>query len=385
MKRSIAFLTVITAALLLSVSICSPAASAQSNGKILTHPPIQLIRGAFPGPPPSAETPGSLACVYKLVKQVKDCPIATSKNLPTGGVGAVVLVDAFDQPDAVSDLQAYAKQFGIKYKSFQVVFATGKRPSYNSGWALEEALDIEMAAAMAPKAKIYLVEAATNNNGDLYFAEQVAAKLVQKAGSGVISNSWQGSEYSGEIQDGKKYFSTSGVVYTASSGDGGYNNTGFPAVFNNVISAGGTYILRNSGKYVNEIYWSGGGSGESVYVPRPTYQNIIKSIVGAKRGVPDISAAATNVAMYDTSASGCGGWCLVSGTSISSPLLAGMIDAAGSKAKSSTAELAKIYADYANKKNYKAEWRDITGPPPHCKVGWDFCDGVGSVQGYKGK
>src|ERR1700722_7537633 len=46
------------------------------------------------GPPPGTETPGSLACVYKLVKGPKGCPIDTSTTVPTGGVGAIAIIDA---------------------------------------------------------------------------------------------------------------------------------------------------------------------------------------------------------------------------------------------------------------------------------------------------
>src|SRR5277367_5086093 len=158
------------AALLVACACFSGAACAQSSARFYAQPPIHIINGPDvnpSGPPPSAETPGSIACVYQLVKQKKGCPIKTSTALPTGGVGAIALVDAFDNPDAVSSLKVFAKQFGIKKYNFKVVFATGKRPQYNSGWALEEALDIEMAVAMAPKAKVYLVEAATNSGDDL--------------------------------------------------------------------------------------------------------------------------------------------------------------------------------------------------------------------------
>ena len=79
-----------------------------------------------------------------------------------------------------------------------------------------------MAASMAPSAKIYLVEAKDNSGTELYFAETVAAKLVAKAGGGVVSNSWQGGEYPGELNDEKTYFSHPKVVYVASSGDGGW-------------------------------------------------------------------------------------------------------------------------------------------------------------------
>jgi hypothetical protein len=67
-----------------------------------------------------------------------------------------------------------------------------------------------------------LVEAASNSGTDLYLAEQVAAKLVAAAGGGVISNSWQGSEYPGELNDEKTFFSHPNVVYFASSGDSGF-------------------------------------------------------------------------------------------------------------------------------------------------------------------
>jgi kumamolisin len=361
-------------------------ASAQDAPHFYAQPPIRIISGPElhpDGPPPGAETPGSISCLYKLVKPTPGCPTVTSKALPTGGVGAIALVDAFDNPQAVNDVKVWAKQFGIKKYSFKVVFATGHRPRFDANWALEEALDIEMAVSMAPKAKIYLVEAATNSSNDLYFAETVAADLVAKAGGGVISNSWQGGEYSGELGDEKTYFTHPGVVYFASSGDGGYKNTGVPAVFASVVAAGGTYIARDSkGKFLAENYWSGGGSGLSQFEPRPTYQNIIKNIVGSQRGVPDFSAVATNVVMYDASN---GGWFTVAGTSISSPLLAGIVNAAGSKAKSTAAELTEVYKDYADKNKYKADFRDIINPAPNCKKGWDYCDGVGAPITYKGK
>ena len=380
MRTRIALLAAAVALLAFAASV---PLQAQNAVHFYAHHPLWVVSGPFmdpAGPPPTVETPGSLACVYKLVKQTKGCP-RTSNILASGGVGAVAIVDAFDNPRAVADIKAYAQQYGIKKYNFKVVFASGHRPAYDSGWALEEALDIEMAVAMAPKAKIYLVEADTNSDTDLYFAETVAAKLVVKAGGGVISNSWQGGEYSGEDADGKKYFNQKGVVYFASSGDGGYNRTGFPAVSPYVIAAGGTWILRDSkGNFSSEVYWSGGGSGLSQFEARPKYQDIIKKIVGSKRGVPDFSGVGIHVGVYDN-----GGWFDVAGTSISSPLLAGIVNAAGSKMTSTNAELTQIYKDYANKTTYKAEFRDIVNPPPNCKKGWDLCDGVGSPLTYKGK
>ncbi len=61
-------------------------------------------------------------------------------------------------------------------------------------------MDIEYAFGMAPNAHIYLVEANSNNNSDLYAAEDKAAELLAAEGGGEASNSWQGGEYSGENQ-----------------------------------------------------------------------------------------------------------------------------------------------------------------------------------------
>src|ERR1700685_331525 len=47
-----------------------------------------------PQPPPGSETPGSLACVYKLVAGPSGCPIARSTTVPNGGIGAIAIVDA---------------------------------------------------------------------------------------------------------------------------------------------------------------------------------------------------------------------------------------------------------------------------------------------------
>jgi len=111
-------------------------------------------------PPPGNETPPSVACVYKLVKQIKGCPIGTTKNIPTGGVGAIAIVDAGDYPTAAQDLQTFSNYFGIPFNSadFQVVYANGKKPPVYSDWEVEESLDIEWAHAMAPAAKLFLVE-----------------------------------------------------------------------------------------------------------------------------------------------------------------------------------------------------------------------------------
>jgi kumamolisin len=336
------------------------------------------------GPPPGTETPGSVACVYELVKGPKGCPIATSTTVPTGGWGAIAIIDAGYYPTAKSDLDAFSKYFGIPQADFTVVYANGKRPPTYDGWLVEEALDIEWAHAMAPKAKLFLVEstlcdAGACNTDPTWQAVKVASELVAKNGGGVISMSWGDGEISSE-RDFSGFFTTPGVVYFAASGDSGIGGLIYPAAFKNVVSVGGTQFNRDSdGNFVSETY-GGGGGGISEYVPIPSYQTIIEKIVGEKRGNPDVSSDFCCTGIYLQ-----GQWGGVGGTSWSSPTFAGIVNAAGSKMMSTRDELTVIYKEYGNKKEYKSEFHDITEGSSYCTVGWNFCGGVGSPRTYKGK
>jgi kumamolisin len=368
--------------------IVVPESSIPRPGRIHTNyffaiPPVPNTTG---GPPPGSETPGSLACVYKLVKGPAGCPIATSTTVPTGGWGAIAIIDAGYYPTAKSDLHAFSKQFGIPDADFTVVYAQGKRPPVYEDWLGEEALDIEWAHSMAPKAKLFLVESklclsGTCNTDPYWDAVTVASKLVAKNGGGVISMSWGDSEASYDLKY-DKLFTQPGVVYFASSGDSGIGNSLYPTASPNVVSVGGTVFNRNSkGDFVSETYRTGWGGGDiSPFEPRPTYQNVIKNIVGSKRGYPDVASDFCCGAIYLQ-----GQWTSVGGTSWSSPTFAGIVNAAGGKMMSTHDELTVIYKEYTIKKEYHADFHDITAGDSHCKIGWDLCAGVGSPRTYKGK
>jgi kumamolisin len=175
---------------------------------------------------------------------------------------------------------------------------------------------------------------------------------------------------------------TPGVVYFAAAGDGGIGFTIHPGASPNVVAVGGTYFNRdsNTGNFLNEQYATdGGGGGISLYEPRPSYQDVIKKIVGSKRGIPDVASDFCCAAIYLQ------GWGEVAGTSWSSPTFAGIVNAAGQLQKSTKAELTMIYKEYANKQQRKAYFNDITQGDSRCKVGWDVCAGVGSPKTYAGK
>lgn len=336
-------------------------------------------------PNPGDETPGSLACVYQLVTGPSGCPIGTSKNLPTGGIGAIAIVDAGYYPTAQSDLTAFDAYFGIPDTTITQVWPGKKQPPSYSNWEVEEALDIEWAHAMAPQAKLFLVVSQLCNVGECatdptWAAINLAGKLVAANGGGVVSMSFGDAENAQEVNF-DKHMKHKGVVYFAASGDSGLNVTIYPGSSPNVVSVGGTYFNRDrNGNFTSEQYYTGGGGGAlSPYEPRPSYQSGISGIVGNQRGYPDVASDFCCAAIYLQ------GWISVGGTSWSSPTFAGIVNAAGSLQKSTAAELTMMYNELADQTQYAADFNDITTGDARCKVGWDICTGIGSPKTYAGK
>jgi subtilase family serine protease len=324
--------------------------------------------------------------VYKLTKPVTGCDPALAKATATGGSKAIAIVDAFDDPYATGELALFSSTFGLPVANFQVAYASGTQPPPAPlGWLVEIALDIEMAHAMAPNAKIYLVEAASDANTDLFAAVKVASQLVATAGGGEVSMSWGGSEWSGETAY-DSLFTTPGVVYFAASGDG--PGTIHPSVSPNVVAVGGTALRRDAvtGYLLQEDAWVDGGGGKSTYEKRPSYQAGVASIVGTQRGVPDVSAVADpNTGVWIASVY-CD-FCIVGGTSVATPVLAGIVNQAGSFASSTNAELTTIYNNLGVASDFLDIGKGFCGfyAGDAAVKGWDFCTGVGSPLGVQGK
>lgn len=305
-------------------------------------------------------------------------------GFPTGntaGAGmTIAIVDAYDLPTAENDLNVFSAQFGLPACTtangcFKKVNQTGgtKYPRYNSGWGLEIALDIEWAHAMAPGAKILLVEASSNSFTNLLAAEDYAA-----AHAGYVSNSWGGSESSGESSY-DAHFAHSGVSFFVSAGDAGLPAE-YPSASPNVISVGGTLLtFDTNGNLVSETGWTSGGGGCSQYETATTSQASFGGYAqvncAGKRATPDVSLDAdpnSGAAVYDSSTyNGQKGWYQVGGTSLSSPMWAGRAAVSG----------AFVNASYVYGNNLT--FRDITsgnnGAP--CLTGFDLCSGRGSWTG----
>jgi len=379
------------------------------------------------------ETPASLACHYGLVSagaNIPNCNPNSTTAVPAGGSNTIAIVDAYDDPSAPGDLAWFSLQFGVPLtvSQFQVVWANSSMSSCPGisgmgvptdpmgGWEIEESLDIEWAHAMAPDANIYLVEACSNSDTDLQQALLVANNLVQcgqteidpssdavgtcpagSTGKGEVSMSWGSGEFIGEnANDGcltadDSCFTTPGVVYFAAAGDS--PGVIWPGTSPNVVSAGGTTIRRNptTFNFIQEAAWVYGGGGESAIEPKPSYQSGVPN-----RAVPDLSFDAdpyTGVWVYDTFpiptlyGDEWPEWIVVGGTSVSAPSLAGIVNAAGSFAASTNAELTTIYHNQGTAAYFTRIPNGFCGFYMGFTAGpnWDFCTGVGVVNSYTGK
>lgn len=258
----------------------------------------------------------------------------------------IAIVDAFDHPNIAADLNSYSSQFGLPLCNsgnpcFQKVnqsgSANGPFPRADSGWALEIALDVEVAHAICPNCRILLVEANSNSLSNLSAAVRTAAKL----GANEISNSYGGSEFSSELSETYAApYNQPGIAVTVSSGDNGYGSFGFPAALSSVITVGGTTLTVGAGNtYGGESVWNGAGSGCSLYVSSPAWQSFLSACAG-KRGSADVAAdadPATGAAVYDSvKYQGRSGWMQIGGTSLSAPLIAGVYALAGGLPAGST-------------------------------------------------
>jgi subtilase family serine protease len=233
----------------------------------------------------------------------------------TGANQKIAIVDAYGNTSIQQDLNTFCTQFGLSSTTVQIL---GSNTGGDTGWALETALDVEWAHAIAPGATIILSVAASSSSTDLLKAVDAAVN----AGATVVSMSWGGPEFSG-MSNYDNHFNRANVTFTASSGDGGAG-VEWPAVSPYVVGVGGTTLyLDANGNRTSETAWSGSGGGTSSFYSEPAYQSGWQT--SNRRGVPDVSFLAdpnTGVLVYDSMN---GGWFVVGGTSASAPQWAALV------------------------------------------------------------
>jgi subtilase family serine protease len=295
----------------------------------------------------------------------------------TGAGETIAIVDSFGSPTIRSDLATFDKKFGYPAPPrFSIIAPAGQIPAFDpnnsnmTSWAGETTLDVEYAHALAPGASILLVETPTSENeGTSGFPQIVQAEeyVIDHGLGAVISQSFSATEetFAGYAQikplraaylDADSHH----VTVLAASGDEGATDytangsdfytrrvTSWPDSDPLVTGIGGTQLLESGGTYTSvawndtddqasDEYWGGStdpdplasGGGTSEYFARPSYQNGVKAVTGASRGVPDIAmSAACNgaVNVYSSFANGPAGWSLTCGTSESTPEFAAVV------------------------------------------------------------
>ncbi len=311
------------------------------------------------------------------------------------------------------DLQVFFKEIGVDLPQVSSVSVdhAGNSPSTVDSDG-EVVLDIEVAGAVAQKAKLVVYFAP--NNGDQGFLHAISAAIhdTQRKPS-VISISWGGPEMSNDTQGIRAFHSlfvqaaAAGITICVASGDHGTADQDFqqwdgvihidhPSSDDLVLSCGGTQITDS-----RDVVWNDGtafgpgqpggggwasGGGISTLLPVPAYQtgaNLRSSLVTGKtgRGVPDIAMSAVNYFTRVDGAEGPSG-----GTSAVAPLMAALVARLNQAKKKNAGFLNPfLYGAVA-----KGVVRDVTEGTNAIKntingydagPGWDACTGLGTPDG----
>ena len=302
-------------------------------------------------PPSTALTPAQLTTAYNL---------GPLRKRGIDGAGqTIVIVDSFGSPTITADLASFDSAFKLRAPaSLKIIRPAGPIPAYQdttnrSGWASETSMDVEWAHAMAPAASIVLVETPTaETEGLAGFPQIVTAEnyvLHHHLGQ-VISESFGATEET--FTSPAQLLSVRGpfelaerdhVTVLAAAGDDGSSGettnmnslyprpvVEWPASDPLVTAVGGTQLnLSPDGQRMSpDVAWTDGGGGQSAIFARPSYQNGVAAVTGSHRGIPDISmdgSCSSPVAVYGTFPGGGGGWQSSCGTSLATPLMAGIV------------------------------------------------------------
>ena len=338
-----------------------PAQAAYHFSDFEATPPIHLYQTTSAGP--KGLSPAQVKSIYDLPS--------------TGGHGTIAIIDAYNDKTIETDLASFDKQFGLaactKTDGCLTQHLMSASESTNNGWAMETSLDVEWAHAIAPNAKILLVEATTQSGTNLINAVDYATST---AGVVAVSMSWGGPESSDE-KTMDSHFSKNGIAFFASAGDNG-TGASWPAASPNVIGVGGTSLALNSnGTLKTETAWSGSGGGVSAYESEPSYQTTYSiPRAGGMRAIPDVSFDADPASGFSVIDNGT--WETVGGTSAGAPQWAA-ITSLGSGANNPD-----FYQDKSSANN-AAYFRDIkSGTNGSCgyfctaRAHYDYVTGLGS-------
>jgi subtilase family serine protease len=359
----------------------SAGSAGTSTAGVRIYPQLQHVAHAQLRPPTTkfCERKFKIACYTpRQVQQAYRIPALLHKGI-TGKGQTIVVVDSFGSPTVKHDLKVFDREAGLPDPpSIRVIQPAGKVPRYRPtdnriGWAGETDLDVEYAHTMAPGARIIVVATPTSENeGTTGFPQIVKAEkfVIDHHLAGVISQSFGATEQTFpshrallRLRSAYTDAASKGITVLAAAGDSGAADvmfdqstyflrrvTSWPDSDPLVTGVGGTQLhLSASGSHTRpDSVWNdtfskatnlfingakgpdplAGGGGKSVVFKRPSFQNGVASVVGGRRGVPDISmSGACNGAadMYQSFRGQPAGWYPTCGTSEATPEFAGIV------------------------------------------------------------
>jgi len=355
-RRKIRFLAIVIAACIAAIGLSATAAATASATPVKAsfryacaapatgHAQCLSIRptsapaatNTAPAQSPGSYGPSDLQNAYAL----------TSASATKGSGETIAIVDAYDDPDLISDLAVYRSTYGLPTVSITKYNEAGGTtitapPAGTTGWDIEESLDVDMVSAICPLCSIDMVEADSTSLSDLATAANTAAGLP---GVVAVSNSYGSSGSEPDETSLDPDYEHTGIAYTVSAGDSGYG-VEWPAANPDVTSVGGTSLLPSTtvARGWTESVWGDGtegtdgdgtGSGCSIFESRSTWQGSASDPLCANRTVADVAADAdpsTGVAIYDSYSLGGfeDDW---GGTSLASPVIASVYALAGTPA-----------------------------------------------------
>ena len=300
----------------------------------------------------SVHTPAQIRAAYGLpALPAVGAAISAAVAASLGAGQTIYLLDAYHDATALSDLNAFSTRFGLPTCTnvaiapttklplaappakctFSTVYSTATgtmttvAPAYNATWLPESKLDVQWAHAIAPLARIVLVELPSSMSNVILGGNMLAGKM----GAGVVSMSF-GSAEAGWAPSTDSYFKGSGMTYVAAAGDSG-RQVLWPAVSPNVVAVGGTSLNWSGSGTRYEAAWLHTGGGLSAYEALPAWQSGVTTAGGGaltRRAVPDVAFNAnptTGEYVALTLPGAATVWSAYGGTSIAAPQWAGVI------------------------------------------------------------
>jgi subtilase family serine protease len=374
------------------------------------------------------QTPAYMVHCYGPKQYQKAYAIEPLLDQGLNGQGStIVIIDAYQSPTVRKDLNTFSTTFNLPKADLKIIAPDGL-PAWNvndanmAGWGEEISLDVQWSHAVAPKAKIVLVEAKSNQDIDLLHVTQYA---INNNLGDVISQSFGEAEscvdpaiLKAEHEAFEKA-SDKHITVLASAGDSGSAqptcdgtsdilSASSPASDPLVTAVGGTQLFADlkTGKYIGETVWNenatgfgAGGGGYSTLYRRPGYQNKIGDAKG--RGLPDVVADAAVdggvlvAVSYLPSGKEGGPWHIFGGTSASSPEWAGLVAIGDQLGGHRLGLINEAIYKIGSSKDYHEAFHDITignnsfvgadasGKPLsipgyNAASGWDAASGWGS-------